>query len=118
MPRSSDRASKCVGTEIPEGRAGNKIEFLNRKKLKFDWDNDELDESENLVQDSMCVDTPTQIPGIELKSEIKISGLAVTTLPRNSDAKMAATANAGFANVPAATAAPAIDVIVIDDNIR
>ncbi len=60
---------------------------------------------------------PAPIPGIELKSEIKIPGSAAMMAPINSDAKMAAAAaNAGFANMPAATAAPAMEIIVIDDD--
>ncbi len=83
--------------------------------MKFDWDNDELDESENLVQDSAHVGTPAKIPGIELKSEIKIPRLAVSILLRKSDAEIGvAASNAGFANVPAATATLAIKIIVID----
>ncbi len=60
---------------------------------------------------------PMQIPGIELEYEIGILGLAVTILPRNSDAEMAAAAaNAGFTDVSAAKATPAVENIVIDDN--
>ncbi len=86
--------------------------------MKLDWDNDELDESDNLIQDSVYVGTPTQIPGIELESEIEIPGSAIAMAPINSDAEMAAAAaNAGFVNVPTATAVPAMDVIVIDDDV-
>ena len=34
------------GRRYQKEERANKIEFLNRKKLKFDWDNDEMDESE------------------------------------------------------------------------
>ena len=65
----------------------------------------------------MHADTPTQIPGIELESEIKIPGSAVTMAPINSDANMAAAAaNAGFTNMSAATAVPAMEIIVIDND--
>ncbi len=63
--------------------------------MKFDCDNNELDESENLIQNSEHVGSPAQISGIELESEIKITGSEVTMLPENSDAVMeAAAANA------------------------
>ena len=76
-----------------------------------------MDESDNLVQNSVHVGTPAQIPGIELESEIEVPGSAVTMMPENSDAEMeAAAANAGFTNVPAASASTAVDIIVIDDD--
>ena len=58
----------------------NKMEFLNRKKLKFDWDNDELNETDVLLSNSVHDSTPAQFPGIELKNEIKVPGSAVTIL--------------------------------------
>ena len=62
-----------------------------------------------LVEDSVHVGTPAQISGIELESEIKIAGSAVTTLAENSDQEMAAAAaNAGFTNTRATTAPPGI----------
>ncbi len=30
---------------------GNKLKFLNRTKVKFDWDNDELIEDNGLIED-------------------------------------------------------------------
>ncbi len=41
------------GRRYQKEERANKIEFLNRKKLKFNWDNDELDESSNLIQESV-----------------------------------------------------------------
>ena len=96
----------------------NKLEFLNRKKLQFDWDNDDLDQPVPLVENSVHVGTPAQIPGIELESEIEIDGSAVTILAENSDQEMAAAAaNAGFTNTRATTAQTDADnIIVIDDD--
>ena len=104
------------GRRYQKAERANKIEFLNRQKLKFDWDNDELDESEPLIE-SVHANTPAQIPGIELESEIEIPGSAVTLLPRNTDAEMAAAAaNAGFTPVPDVPGIPAVDIIVVDDD--
>ncbi len=64
-------------------------------------------------------DTPTQIPGIELKSEIKIAGSTVIMVSVNSDQEMeAVAANARFRNIPATTTPSAVgNIIVIYDDL-
>ena len=46
---------------------GNKIQFLNRTKKQFDWDNDELDNNEELVEDKAVYlpVIPYDMPGID-----------------------------------------------------
>ena len=39
-----------------------KLEFLNCQRLKYDWDNDELEYTEGIVYDSLNVDFLTQFP--------------------------------------------------------
>ena len=72
----------------------------------------------NLIQESVHVDMPAKIPGIELESEIEIPGSAVTMLMENLDQEMTAAAvNVGFINVSTAIATPAVKIIVIDDDL-
>ena len=54
----------------------NKIEFLNRQKLKYDWDNEELMD-EGLVadnEDPAHPDIPAEFPGLELVMDLKFQG--------------------------------------------
>ena len=52
----------------------DKLEFLNRQRLKYDWDNDELEYNERIVDDSGNVDFPAQFLGIELDQELGEAG--------------------------------------------
>ncbi len=90
---------------------------MNRKQLNFDWDNDELDQSENLVEDSVHVGMSVQISGIELKSKVKIAGSTVTILQETMDQEMQTVATeAGFNIMPAITAASTVDNIIVIEN--
>ena len=46
-------------------------QFLNRHKLKFDWDNNELNEYEGLVEEptKSHPELAAELPGIELEVE-------------------------------------------------
>ena len=39
----------------------NKLEFLNRQKLKYDWDNDDLEYSEGIMEDVKSWRVTTQV---------------------------------------------------------
>ena len=56
--------------KISERVKKDKLEFLNWQKLKYDWDNDELEYTEGIVDDSPNVDFPAQFPGIEVEQEV------------------------------------------------
>ncbi len=72
--------------------------------MKFNWDNVKLDRPEDLIEESVHVGTPAQVPGIELKAQIKITGLAVTVVLENSNKEMeTVTVNTGSTNTPTVT---------------
>ena len=75
----------------------NKIRFLNRKKFKFNWNHDEIDHSENLIEELVHVDMLTQFLGIELESELEITGLTVIIFPETIEQEVhGATVNTGI----------------------
>ena len=41
------------------------MEFLNSKKLQYDWDNDELEEPEGATEELARLDLSAEFPGIE-----------------------------------------------------
>ena len=45
------------------------MEFLNCLQLQYNWDNDELEDSEGLMKDLTHLDLPAQFPDIELDSK-------------------------------------------------
>ena len=51
---------------------GNTLEFRDRNKVKYDWDNEEIMENKALVEPSSTVvhaGTLAEIPGVELESD-------------------------------------------------
>ncbi len=52
MPDCVIDLGNAWGHKYQKEEEQNKIEFLNRKTLKFDWDNDKLDQLEHLIVDS------------------------------------------------------------------
>jgi hypothetical protein len=69
-----DRVIKRVislGKKAKQTRTKQRVQFLNRNKEKFDWDNDELDLSPDLV-DPTPHETdvlPAELPGVLLESD-------------------------------------------------
>ncbi len=47
-----------MGKKYQEEEKKNKLEFLNRLQLQYDWDNDELEESKGLIEDLAHLDLP------------------------------------------------------------
>ena len=62
-----------LGGEISRSKQfGNKLEFRVWKKVKYDWDNEEIMESEALVEPPGTAAHPgtlAEIPGVELESD-------------------------------------------------
>ena len=57
---------------------GIKLKFPNRTKQRYDWDNDDLDDDESIVEeDPAHPDLPTKIPGVDLESEYMDPRLAI-----------------------------------------
>jgi hypothetical protein len=68
------------GKKYQEEEKKNKLEFLNCKKLQYDWDNDELEEPEGVTEDLAHLDLPADFSGIELESELEDGGTAAMAI--------------------------------------
>ena len=79
----------------------NRLEFWDRLKQKYDWDNDDLDVSEGKVEvahEEVYPHIPTEIQGVQLESDIRPYDGAVQHAPVPSMSRIAAAAreNAGL----------------------
>ena len=101
-----------------EDKKKHLLEFLDRKKRAFDWDNDDL-EDEVLPPEKAHPEIPAQIPGIDLASEQDDTDDVVEIFERTDEEDaFEAAQNAGQeSDTDAATAgvSTAIDLVVIDD---
>ena len=68
------------GKKYQEEEKKNKLEFLNRLQLQYNWDNDELKELEGLVEELAHPDIPAQFPGIELERELDDDATSAMTI--------------------------------------
>ena len=80
----------------------DKMQFLNRSKKKFDWDNEELEENVGLVEPEKLIypDIPAEIPGVVLESDFDEQEGPVQSVPDPTHASLAAAAlrNAGLSD--------------------
>ena len=82
-----DRVVKLLnewGSKSDKANYGTTLQFRNRNKVKFDWDNDELEEDEDLIEDEIRDNhhpsLPAEIPGVEL--ERYLEGIVVESAPK------------------------------------
>ena len=61
-----------MGNTAKHEEYGNKLHYLNSTKQQFDWDNDEIENDEELVKDKPISHTIilAYLPGIELEKEV------------------------------------------------
>ena len=115
-----DKVVKIVnqwGRRSQRESQADKLEFLNRHKQRFDWDNDEIVD-EGLVQDEIPLpEIPAEMPGIPLAGH---SDDAVEVLrPSDAEQSHAAEVNGAIGNIapPSSTGVPtAVDEVIIDDD--
>ena len=102
--------------KVPERGTNEQNGVPQLKKLKFDWDNDELTETGVIPSKSIHESTPAQFPGIELENEVEVPGLAITILPESAEQDVhGAAENAGYTNMPTNKAPSSVDNIVVID---
>ncbi len=100
-----------MGHRYQKEEETSKIEFLDQKNFKFDWDNNKLDQSDNLIFGSMHVSAPTQFPEIELQNELVVPGLLVNILLKMVEQEIQGTvANVGYTNSPTNKSPYSLDV--------
>jgi len=127
-----DRIIKLVnlwGKTSRSKQFGNTLEFRDRNKVKYDWDNEEIMESKALVEPPRTVahaGTLAEIPGVELESDREETTSALEAVPEPDLATRAAAAraNSNLARKPGVPVRkitgvvrkPETDVIVVDDD--
>ena len=79
----------------------NRLEFWDRLKQKYDWENEDLDVSESKVEvepEEVYPNIPAEIPGVRFKSNMLPNNRAVQQepVPLMSKIAAAARANAGL----------------------
>ena len=104
MPDSILKLVNCQGKSSRSQQYGTKLEFLDRNKAKFDWDNGDLEEDEGLVE-SYRVTHPgiiAEIPGmaIESNSSVGTSAIEAVPVPDRSARAAAPRANANVVAIP------------------
>ena len=60
-----------MGQKSKQTRSDQTLQFLNWHKEKFDWDNEDLEIEEGLVEDEAHLDLPAEIPGVPLESDFE-----------------------------------------------
>jgi hypothetical protein len=69
MPERVIKRVIKMGKKSRQSRSADTLEFLNRHKEKYDWDNEELEIEEGLVEDEPHPDLLAEIPGVILESD-------------------------------------------------
>ena len=111
-----------MGKKYQEEEKKNKLEFLNRMKLQYDWDNDELEASEGLIEELAHPDLPAQFPGIELERELNNGATsAMTILEASTEQEAHDTAVNGnliepIKQAPSVPEQSVTDIIIIDND--
>jgi hypothetical protein len=98
------------------------LEFLNCKKLQYDWDNDKLEEPEGATEELAHPDLSAELPDIEREVELEDGGTAAMTILEASTEQEAYDAAVNGELIEPITQAPSVaettatDVIIIDDD--
>ena len=116
----SDRVIAKVnkwGERTKQEKYGKKLHFLNRHKLKFDWDNEELSEYEGLTEDppKPHPEIVSELPGIELEAEQIEEAPAIEEIDMtDSQAAIAAVENTGMPEITGVNNGKSIITGVLD----
>ncbi len=123
------RLANSWGKQSRSKQFGNKLEFLDRNKVRYDWDNEEIEEEEALVEPPRTAAHPgilAEIPGVEIEADREDgTTTAIEAVPKPDLATRAAAAraNANLAQNPGVpvrkiggVGKSKNDVIVIDDD--
>jgi len=106
-----------MGQKSKQTRSDQTLQFLNWHKEKFDWDNEDLEIEEGLVEDEAHPDLPAEIPGVPLESDFESDVIEQPEI-RELDIAIAAARNANLAD----SSNDPIEItgvnppVVIDDN--
>ena len=101
------RLANSWGKQSRSKQFGNKLEFLDRNKVRYDWDNEEIEEEEALVEPPRTAAHPgilAEIPGVVMESdgEVDTAAIEAAPVPDRAARAAAARANDNFAAIPRA----------------
>ena len=99
MPDLMIKAVIKMGQKNKKTHCAETLQFLNRHREKYDWDNDKMEIDEGLGEDEAHPDLPAEIPGVPLESDFE-SNLIEQTEVSELDIAMAAARNANLSNTP------------------
>jgi hypothetical protein len=79
----------------------NKLEFWDRLKQKYDWENEDLDIGNDKIEEKLVrqfTHLPTEIPGVHMAAHLQpdTGAIQAPTVPSTSYIAVAARANAGL----------------------
>ena len=79
------RLANSWGKQSRSKQFGDNLEFRDRKKLRYDWDNKEIEEDDPLVENPLTAIHPgilEEIPGVELEADCEdINTSAIEAIP-------------------------------------
>ena len=116
MPDSFIADVNKWGLRGKHDRAARKLEFLNRRKEKFDWDNDDMEDVGIVENEMIYPNIPAEFPGLLFDREV--SNDVIEAEPDLSDAEKAhaAAVNADIEEVNTPGVSSLIDEVIIDDD--
>ena len=121
--------AKSWGRQSRSKLFGNNLEFRDRKKLRYNWDNKEIEENDPLVENPITAVHPCileEIPGVELEADRE--DINTSAIEAISEPSLEARADAARLNANLTEKEPGVplkkiagvnnnnDVIVIDDD--
>jgi hypothetical protein len=90
MPECVIKRVIKMGKKSRQSRSAHTFEFLNRHKEKYDWDNEELEIEEGLVEEDSYPDLLAEISGVRLESDYESDD--VVEVPQITELEIAAQA--------------------------
>ena len=101
MPKSIIQIINNRGKSQKNADLKNKLEFWDRLKQKYDWENYELDVTEGKVDServSQHMHIPAEIPGVRMEAHVQpgIGAIQAPPVPTISDLAAAARTNSGL----------------------
>jgi hypothetical protein len=111
MPDSFIAKVNNWGLRSKRDRAAWKLEFLNRQKEKFDWDNDDMEDDEMVEDEVIYPEIPAEFPGLLFDHEMSDEVVEVEPDLSNAQLAHAAAVNADIVEVNTTGLPPLIDEV-------
>jgi len=116
MPDSFIAAVNNWGLRSKRNRSAPKLEFLNRRKEKFDWDNDEMEDDAMVEDEVIYPEIPAEFPGLLFDRGMSDDVVEVKPELSNAQLALAAAVNADIVEINTTGVPSLIDEVIIDDD--